>query len=267
MVQSLLTGGDAAWLTRTASEIREIAGREGSILVVPLGSVEQHGDHLPVGTDSLLAGEVSNRTADRLVDEVPLLVTPTVWSGLSSHHLPFGGTMTAEFETAHALLEELSTSALDNGFDAMVLINGHGGNTSLVSTVVNTVGRANESAEVLGVTYFELATEAITELRDSDPGGMAHGGEFETSLMLHLFPDLVREELADGTYLDEPYEGGRQDLLVGGPVSVYRGFDAYSDSGAIGDPALADREKGAEMFEAVRTELEELLRTVHERNR
>lgn len=267
MDQGMSNCGRASWITSTAPEIRETAEEDGSILVIPIGSIEQHGNHLPVGTDSLLAGELTNRAANSLADEAPLLVAPTVWSGFSPHHLSFGGTMTGEFDTLHSFLEELCNSALENGFDAMVLVNGHGGNTSLVKTVVNTVGRENESVEVLGLTYFDLAKEAVTEIRDSDPGGMAHGGEFETSLMLHLFPDLVRKEDMDGTYLDEPYEQGEKDLLIGGPLSVYRDFDSYSESGAIGDPSLATSEKGTKILDAVCEELETLFREVHKRNR
>lgn len=262
----LLPSGPSSFVTQTAPEIVELAERSGSMLVIPVGSIEQHGDHLPVATDTLLVSAVTAASTDRLHEEdVPVLVGPPVWSGHSPHHLPFGGTLTGEFDTLLDLLEEVAASGLDNGFDAVVFVNGHGGNTSLIGAAVSTVGEANPDAEVLGLTYFELATSFADEVRDSELGGMAHGGEFETSLMLHCHPELVREG-GDATYLDDPYDHTNEDLLVGGLLSVYRPFDEYSDSGAIGDPDLASAAKGERFFDGVVDELTDLLADVHERH-
>lgn len=264
----VLSSGPAALATKTAPEIVETAEQAGSVLVVPVGSIEQHGTHLPVATDTVLASEVAAASGNRLVNssDIPLLVTPTVWSGHSPHHLLFGGTLTAEFETLLNLLKETIGTGLENGFDAVVIVNGHGGNKSLVGAAVSTIGVDHPDAEVLGVTYFDLAESFADKIRDSEKGGMAHGGEFETSLMLHLHPELVREN-GDATYLDEPYDHGDSDLLAGGPLSIYRSFDEYSRSGAIGDPELASEEKGEQFFEGVVDEVASILQEVHERNR
>ena len=93
---------------------------------------------------------------------------------------------------------------------------------------------------------------------------MSHGGEFETSLMLHLHPELVRMEDADAEYLDEPYDRGTKDLLVGGPLATYRPFEEYSDTGAIGDPKLANEEKGEELLDRLTDELADVFRNVSE---
>jgi creatinine amidohydrolase len=119
---------------------------------------------------------------------------------------------------------------------------------------------------VLGTTYFTLATEQIQELRDSDTGGMAHGGEFETSLMLAVRPDLVAEDGWDAPMWDEHYDWGGRDLIEGGPLSVYRPFDAYSDSGAIGAPKEASAEKGERIREIIGTELAAIFVAIHEAN-
>ena len=254
-----------AWITKSYAEIHEIAAEDGSIAVVPVGSVEQHGHHLPVGTDSLLVSAVVGEASDRV--DVPLLRTPPVWSGYSPHHLPFGGTISLEFEHLLAVLEDVADTALENGFDAILFVNGHGGNKALLSSAVSTIGTDHPDSEVLGITYFDLAASFIDEIRDSDPGGMAHGGEFETALMLHLYPDLVKEDRMEGTPLDEPYDQGLVDLVEFGPLSVYRPFDEYSESGAIGEPELGSAEKGAEIFDRLGDELAALFRDVYERNR
>ncbi|WP_224270885.1 creatininase family protein [Haloprofundus salinisoli] len=256
---------EVAFAARTAPEIRAVGERDGSVLVLPVGSVEQHGDHLPVATDSILASAVAAAGAAAVVDDVPVLVAPTFWTGYSPHHRAFGGTLTGEFDTLLDLLGTVADAALDNGFDALLLLNGHGGNRALVDAAVTVVGRAHPDAESLGLTYFDLAAPFADEIRESDTGGMAHGGEFETSLMQYLRPELVRED-APATYWVEPYDLAGNDLLEGGPLSVYRPFEAYSESGAIGDPSLADADKGERFFDGIRAELAALLLDVHERN-
>jgi creatinine amidohydrolase len=267
MVFEDATADSPAWAAQTAPDIRAVGEQEGSVAVVPVGSVEQHGNHLPVGTDSVLADAAAHLGAERVEDDVPILVTPPVWTGLSPHHLDFGGTITLEVETMLAVLRDVAASILDNGFDAVFFLNGHGGNMSLLGTAVTEIGSEFPEAQVLALTYFQLASSFIDEIRESELGGMAHGGEFETSLMLYLRPDLVRDEDAEATYLDDPYDLRRKDLFQGGPLSVYRSFAEYSDSGAIGDPALGSAEKGAELLDRLVDELAVLLLAIHEHNR
>ncbi|WP_435181341.1 creatininase family protein [Halorussus sp. AFM4] len=259
---SELGASEVSWAGKTYPEIINTAETPGSILVVPVGSIEQHGHHLPVATDTILVDAVAHLGAERVSDELPILLTPPVWTGYSPHHMPFGGTMTVEHRTLLTLLEEVADTALENGFDALLFLNGHGGNASLISSAVSTVGVAHPEAEILGLTYFQLADSFIDEIRESELGGMAHGGEFETSLMAHLRPDLVSD--GDATYWEEPYDRAGDDLLHGGPLSVYRTFDEYSETGAIGDPELASAEKGEAIYELLGDELAVLLRTVHD---
>ncbi|RQH02629.1 creatininase family protein [Natrarchaeobius oligotrophus] len=256
----------AMWATRTSGEIVSTAREDGSVLVLPVGSIEQHGNHLPVATDTILAHEISALGVERVVDEIPVLLLPPLWSGYSPHHLTFGGTVSLEFDHLLAVLEDVVATALENGFDAVVLVNGHGGNQSAIDGAVSTIGTDHDDVEVLGVTYFQLARSFIDDVRDSELGGMGHGGEFETSLMLYLYEQLVRRDELNGTYLDEPYDLGDEDLLVGGPLAVYRDFDEYSETGAIGDPGLATAEKGEQIYELLGDELERFLRSVHRRN-
>lgn len=260
------SGGPAvqSFGTLPAPEISEIAGADGSILIVPVGSIEQHGEHLPVATDTILVSEVVSAAVERL-DDVPVLTTPAVWSGYSPHHLSFGGTLSGEFSTLQSLLLEIGTTGLGNGFDAILFVNGHGGNSALIDSSVSELGIDQPDAEVLGLTYFELATGFIDEIRDSKPGGMAHGGEFETSLLLHLYPELVGDD-RPAEYLDEPYDLGETDLHEGGPLAVYRSFEEYSASGAIGDPSVASADKGAQLLEKLANELATCLGDIHRRN-
>ncbi len=256
-----------AWAAKTRREIREVGATDGSLVVVPVGSIEQHGHHLPVATDTLLADAVAHAGAERAADDVPLLVTPPVWSGFSPHHLSLGGTISLELDDLLDLLVDVADTALENGFDGLCFVNGHGGNGNAIGSAVSIVGKEHPDIEVAGMTYFQLAEPFIDEIRESEVGGMSHGGEFETSLMRHLHPGLVKMDDADAEYLDEPYDRGTQDLLVGGPLSTYRPFEEYSDSGAIGDPKLATAEKGEELLDRLANEVADVFRNVSEQTR
>lgn len=267
MYDDIARDDSVSWASHTYEEIVDIGGRDGSILLIPIGSIEQHGNHLPVATDSILVDAIASLGSRRVTDQVPILTLPPFWSGFSPHHLSFGGTVSLEFDHMMAAIKDIADTALENDFDAVLLLNGHGGNISLIDGAVSTIGVEHDDVEVLGLTYFSLASAFMDEIRESDVGGMAHGGEFETSLMLYLREELVETDQIDGTYMDEPYDQGIRDLLDGGPLAVYRDFEEYSDSGAIGAPDLATAEKGERIFELLGDELETLLRDIHDRNR
>lgn len=262
MYESLGTN-DSDWAGKTANEIREIGQQNGSILVIPVGSVEQHGGHLPVATDTILVDAFTRAGSERVVEDLPILVMPTMWQGFSPHHLPFGGTISLEFGTMLKAIEQIAETGIENGFDVVLLINGHGGNISLINSAVKTIGRRTPDVAVHGITYFHLARQFIDEIRESAEGGMSHGGEFETSLMLYLRPDLVRGDDMNATPKRAIFEFESSDLMTGGTLGSYRTFDEYSDSGAIGDPHIATEDKGEQIFERLIDEFVQLLSDMH----
>jgi creatinine amidohydrolase len=177
-----------------------------------------------------------------------------------------GGTLTLEFEHLLHVLEDVADSAIDNGFDAVLMLNGHGGNGSAIDAATKSVGYEHQDVEVLGITYFPLAVSFIDEIRDSETGGMNHGGELETSLVMHLRPELVHEDRMEAEYLDEPYSHAYDGMFEGGPLSVFRMEEEYSETGAVGDPGVASAEKGEEIFRRLGDEVETILREIHEQN-
>lgn len=267
MVYRSIGEGATSWAGKTYAEVVKLAERDDSILVVPVGSLEQHGYHLPVVTDTVLADAAAQAGAERTSDDIPILVAPPVVVGYSPHHLPFGGTMTLEVDTFISSLREMAQSAVGNGFDSLLFVNGHTGNESLMSSAVSAIGVKHPDVRPYGLTYFRLVAPFIDEIRESDVGGMGHGGEFETSLLLHLRPDLVREDQVTKNYRDEPHDQATQDMFRGGPLNLYRPFTEYSSSGVVGDPTLASAEKGERIYEILGEELEALLTEIHEENR
>ena len=236
------------WEELSAPEV-EALDRDATIVVLPLGSVEQHGRHLALGTDSMLAHAVALAATERCKPAVAVLPPP--WYGFSAHHMRFAGTVTLRLDTLLSLVEDIAESVVAHGFRRLLVVNGHGGNNGAIDVLASKLGHRHYGrARIACLTYFQLAREAIAELRQSAPGGMGHACEFETSVMLHLRPELVAMERAETTY---PKTGSRYlttDLLGGSAARTYHDFADLSPSGTLGDPSLASAEKGAQFFAA-----------------
>lgn len=249
----------------TAPEIRDIGAADGSILIIPVGSLEQHGPHLPVATDTILAEAVSKRGATRVADEVPVVVAPGFWSGFSPHHLSLGGTASLDFEHMLGSLEDLAATLLPNGFDAILFMNGHGGNSPVIGAALNTIGPKYPDVDVLGMMYFDLIASHAEELREGEVVG-THAGEIETALIMHLRPELVREGEMEPVEHTAPMDAEGGGMFTPGVLSAYRDFETYTAIGSEGDPTVATPEKGEEVLELVGEEFATVLREIHDVN-
>lgn len=235
------------WEELTSPELAAL-DREATVVVLPIGSVEQHGNHMPVGTDTLLAQAVALAAAERTEDVV---VMPPPWYGFSAHHMRFAGSVSLRAETLMAVCEDIVGSVVQHGFRRILIVNGHGGNGGIIDVLASTLGHKHYGHARIGtLTYFTLAREGIERLRKSEPGGMGHACEFETSLVQHIRPDLVEADRAQTTYPDPGSSYLTTDLLGGQAVRVYHDFADLSPTGTLGDPSLASPEAGAAFFEA-----------------
>lgn len=228
--------------------------RDNTVLVIPLGSVEQHGHHMPLGTDTMLAHALCLAAAARMGGKA--VVLPPPWYGFSAHHMRFPGSITLTHTTLMAVVEDIVGSLAEHGFGRVLLINGHGGNGGVVDVLASVLGKRHYGRmRIAGVTYFALAAQAIAGLRRSREGGMGHACEFETAMIMHIRPDLVAPGKAQSTYPDPGSSYLSTDLLKGSAVKTYLDFKDLSPHGTLGDPSLASPEKGAEFFTAVVAEL------------
>jgi creatinine amidohydrolase len=218
-------------------------------VVVPIGSIEQHGPHLPLDTDSFLCTRVAEAAAARAHDRGPVLVTPTACFGSSEHHMAFAGTVTLRPDTFRQVVADLCMSLARHGLRRQLVVNGHGGNTALLAAEVQELG-LEAPVHVLAVDYWTFARPVIADVRESGPGGMAHACEFETSLMLHLRPDSVRRDRIIREIPEPRYSAERFDLFEGGGVTAHWKTHELSRSGVMGAPDLATEEKGRRLFEA-----------------
>ncbi len=174
---------DVEWAKLKAAELRDLAARE-AIVVLPIAAMEQHGPHLPVMVDTLLCGEVARRAAERAAGR-PVVVAPTVWSGLSEHHMPFGGTFTLDFPTFKSLIECLCRSLMRHGFRRVLLLNGHGGNVAALRVVVDEL--RHMELRLLSATYWQVDPLAIADILERQ-SGVQHACEAETSMVMALRP-------------------------------------------------------------------------------
>lgn len=209
-------------------------------VVLPIAALEQHGHHLPLFTDSMLLDEIVRRADERLSQQV--LVAPLMWLGNSHHHLDFAGTLSCEPRSYIDLLASLIDNLICHGFSRLLLLSGHGGNDVPGRQAVFEARqrlRTRDDVLLLSATYWSLA--APHETRDDfTQTQMGHACEWETSMMLRIFPHLV------GDYRSAPA------VSPGGAFAgAARGWltQERSSAGHIGWPSMATAEKGEHLLE------------------
>jgi creatinine amidohydrolase len=215
---------------------------EAEVVVIPLGSNEQHGPGMTLATDITLATAIAGRVAERLRPRA--IVAPSLPFGLSPHHMSFPGSITLQATTFSAVLFDVMRSLLRHGAKRFFLLNGHGGNQALLS-VIATQARLELGVPVATAIYLSAAADLTKERFGRS---YAHACEIEASLGLAIAPQIVRTgALAKGEELPPRF---RHTALAGGgtPAGAFVDaaalFEEITANGNIGDPRLATREDG-----------------------
>jgi creatinine amidohydrolase len=171
----------------------DVAGLSKEVVVlVPTGSLEQHGPHLPLFTDSLLATAAAEAIEGRLPNDV--LLVPTVWLGCSGHHLPFAGSLSASFEGYEDALVRIAESLIPHGFTKFFFINGHGGTTEPNGIACRRLKATYPDLTFGHYGYFHYIPDSVLQSVLEGPSKkIQHACEAEASLALYLFPGLVRK--------------------------------------------------------------------------
>ena len=227
----------------------EIQSTLSRICIVPLGSLEQHGPHLPLWTDTAIVSEIARRTEQRLSGEV--LLAPAQPVGYSPHHAHFG-CLSLDLAAYMALIRNLCRSFAAMGFRRIFLLNGHGGNDSPCRAAMCDIKAEMPELRVAFASYWTLAAEAFGRIRTSPPGGMGHACEMETSIMLALHPEQVHMARAkdDGPLTYAAGAARVPDMLRAQPYYMVRNFDELSETGTIGAPTQASAEKGSQFLDS-----------------
>ena len=234
----------------TWPEINE-AVQAGKVVLLPIGSTEQHGHHLPLDTDNFLARSVCIRAAERAPRET--LVMPTIPYGYNEHALDFPGTIHVAYDHFIAYCLDVVKSVAHAGFDRIVIIDGHGSNEHLCEFIARR-GTLETHALVASTMWTNLAVEAFEAVRESGPGGAAHACELETSVYLYLDESRVQMDKAADHYGGAAGREGSKflsvDLTKGlGPMKVVRWTSSATPTGVSGAPTLATKEKGQATIE------------------
>jgi creatinine amidohydrolase len=229
---------EVEWARLTAPDIRAVAERGNALAVLPVGALEQHGPHLPVITDSLIASELALRAARLASDTESVLVLPAVWSGMSEHHLPFGGTITLDYAGLAGVLRGVIRSLRAIGFARLLVVNGHGGNNEPLAVACREL--AHEFAmPIVAAMPWSLIPQTLAEVLEVQKG-VQHACEAETSVMLALAPDLVRPDQFGRAAARAPGAVANQPAL-----SRFWSFaERAPGSGVRGDPRPATAAKG-----------------------
>ena len=229
----------------TTEQIKEIDKKEG-VVILPIGAIEQHGPHLPLITDIMIASGALDLTLAQLPDNVQAWALPPMSYGKSNEHINFPGTITLSADTLSAVLRDIGASVARAGFRRFAFLNGHGGNTALLSSVARDI-RVETGLMVFSINGIQYGKPPF-EISEKEWTLGLHGGETETSLILALAPELVHMDKAVTTYPDFPETG--TPLFLTGSVSAAWLADDWSDTGIYGNGTLGTAEKGQQMLAA-----------------
>ncbi len=248
----------------TGEEVNTISSQEALILI-PIGSIEQHGKHLPIFTDSIISQEVTRRVAEKINNEFPALVFPQIPFGKSTEHASRPGTISLKTEVLTNLLHDICKNLVRNGFKKIVFINGHGGNTNLLNTILREI-REETGAFITSIyLYSETLLKESLERFKLEELDVFHACTLETSFMMALKPELVQTEKISK---EKPHkfteESGHKYLKLAGTRGIEFSWliDDVSDSGVIGDPTKATTELGKEVLELLIEKICEVLREI-----
>ncbi|MGJ6960358.1 creatininase family protein [Streptosporangium sp. G11] len=225
--------------TATTTEERD---RNAQVAILPVGSFEQHGDHLPLSTDTIVATLIARQIADAH----PVLLLPPVTISCSHEHSAWPGTVSISARTLHAIVTDVYASVTRSGPTALVVVNGHGGNYVL-SNVIQEANAEGRRMALFPSREDWNEARAAARLTSSMHEDM-HAGELETSLLLHACPEVIRPGYQSADWIADD----RRHLLN-------KGMQAYTDSGVIGRPSLATAEKGKALLASLTTGFSDVL--------
>jgi creatinine amidohydrolase len=242
----------------------EAAARQRPVAIVPVGSIEQHGPHCPPDVDVSIPFHLAVAAA-QAIDDFPVLVAPPVSYGFTHFNMGFLGTLTLRLETFIELLCDVSRSLKANGFERIVLLNGHGGNVAPQRSA--SVKLSEEDVWALPLVYWDLAEDELRAWSETDDGSIGHGGEWETSLQLYLRPHLIDRSKILARDHPTGYGWPRGAGRFSPTLARYAQWPERrreAPYGVVGDPRVGSAEKGERLFGVLEQRLIEVCREFHD---
>lgn len=237
------------WHEMTSQEFESL-DTERTIAILPIGAIEQHGPHLPVYVDVCINEGLLSRTIEHLPEDLPVTLLPMVSVGKSNEHSAFPGTLTLAADTLIRVLMEIGESVHRAGVQKLVLFNTHGGQPQILDIVVRDLRERFKLMAIAVNAYSLMSSEGLFSDWEAKHG--IHGGEIETSIMLHLRPDLVHMEKSKrfdpiSTEMEEQFDY----LTPEGRVGFGWQIQDLHREGACGDASTADGDRGKKVVEQI----------------
>lgn len=245
----------------TSRQIDQLDSKERAVVILPVAAIEQHGPHLPVFTDSIIAQEVLGRALSLLPDDLPAWFLPLLPYGKSNEHAGLAGTFTMRSEVFIQILKEIGENVARNGFRRFAIVNAHGGNTEIIDFVIRDIREAT-GMYVFGLHVFLRIAPPEAGLSEDEKTYGIHAGDIETSVLLNCCPDLVQKDLApDGT----PHHLKKLETPpFMGPLNFAWLTRDITSSGVLGNAKTADPARGETYLSDAALELSEMIKKIVE---
>lgn len=254
-----MKGQKVAYEQLTWPEVKEVIAQE-RVVLVPVGSLEGHGPHCPIDTDTVIADGVCHRVADVIPDKV--VVLPPITIGLAPNHMDFVGTLTLSETTFIQMVYEMCSGLAYHGFKRILIINGHGGNQSALDVAARMVTNRNPGV-LCGIMAYYLTPKAMkVDQKYSEAQGLTgsqdHGGFSETSCYLAFNPEPV--DLSKAVKADIPYGSSFGFSAEDASVILMPYWSSISPMGVMGDPRQANAADGKAYLDVVVEEIVEIVK-------
>ena len=232
------------------TQIANLPDKPNTVIVLPAGSTEQHGPHLPCAVDTIIAAGVMGHALARLPQEIPAYALAPICYGKSDEHLHFPGTVTVEGTTLLETVTQIGESVYRMGFRKLLIVNAHGGQPQVMEMAARELRLRHGDYVVLPHFTWRVPNAAGKYLSEKEKRLSMHAGHAETAILMALAPHTVRMEHAVANYA--PEFPSKVLSMDGRPACAWTARD-FGDSGILGDPLPATPEQGADILDSLAT--------------
>ncbi|HHP7230907.1 MAG TPA: creatininase family protein [Xenococcaceae cyanobacterium] len=246
----------------TWTEIQQMSDKANTVIIQPIGAIEQHGPHLPIAVDSAISLGVLGKALSKLASDIPAYALPCLYYGKSNEHDGFPGTITLSATTLLSVIREMAESIYQSGFRKLVLMNSHGGQPQIMEIAARDLHQQHPDFAVFPLFTWRVPNIAAELLTPQELEYGIHAGDAETSIMLSLLPEQVKLEQAVKEY---PSGLPQASLLsMEGKLPFAWLTRELTKTGVMGDATVATKEKGDDLLASVSDGWVQLIKDIYQ---